>query len=106
MKGGNTFFPHYKSMEANFRRSRADESILCGPIWSKFELLLDIMQVLNTYKLKIDQINSNQEKVATSIFRAGNSVVRGRIRPNFELIQALMYVILICKYEKDPIKNS
>ena len=37
--------------------------------------------------------------------RAANSVVRGRIRPNFELIQALMHVIITCKYEKDPIKN-
>ena len=34
----------------------------------------------------MDQINSNMEKVATSIFRrsrAANSVVRGRIWPNF-----------------------
>ena len=38
--------------------------------------------------------------------RAANSVVRGRIRPNFELMHALMYVILTCKYKKDPIKNS
>ena len=30
----------------------------------------------------------------------------GRIRPNFELIQALMYVINTCKYEKDTIKNN
>ena len=30
----------------------------------------------------------------------------GRIWPNVELIQALMYVIIICKHEKDPIKNS
>ena len=30
----------------------------------------------------------------------------GRIWPNVELIQALMYVIISCKYEKDPIKNS
>ena len=37
--------------------------------------------------------------------RAANSVVRGRIRPNFELIQALMHVIVTCKYEKDPIKS-
>ena len=63
-----------------FRRSRADNSILCGPIRSKFEL--DIMHVLNTYKFIMDQINSNREKVATSIFRrsrAANSVVRGRV---------------------------
>ena len=26
--------------------------------------------------------------------------------PNFELIQALMYVIVTCKYEKEKIKNS
>ena len=37
--------------------------------------------------------------------RAANSVVRGRIRPNFELIQAPMHVIVTCKYEKDPIKS-
>ena len=29
-----------------------------------------------------------------------------RIWPNFKLIQALMYVIVTCKYEMDPIKNS
>ena len=38
--------------------------------------------------------------------RAAGSVVRGRIWPNFKLIQALMYVIITCKYEKDPIKNN
>ena len=30
----------------------------------------------------------------------------GRIRPNFELMQALMYVIVTCKYKKDPIKKQ
>ena len=30
----------------------------------------------------------------------------GLIWPNFKLIQALMYVIITCKYEKDPIKNK
>ena len=38
--------------------------------------------------------------------RATNSVVRGRIWLNFKLIQALMYVVITCKYEKDPIKNN
>ena len=38
--------------------------------------------------------------------RAASSVVRGRILPNFKLIQALMYVIITCKYEKDPMKNN
>ena len=30
----------------------------------------------------------------------------GRIWPNFELIQALMHVLITCKYEKDPSKNG
>ena len=30
----------------------------------------------------------------------------GCIWPNFELIQALMHVLITCKYEKDPIKTS
>ena len=30
----------------------------------------------------------------------------GRTWPNFELIQALIHVLITCKYEKDPIKNS
>ena len=38
--------------------------------------------------------------------RAASSVVRGQIWPNFKLIEALMFVIITCKYEKDPIKNN
>ena len=67
------------------------------------------MHVLDTYKFKVDLINSHREKVATSNFRrsrAANSVVRLQIWPNFELIQALMYVIVTCKYEKEQMKNS
>ena len=30
----------------------------------------------------------------------------GLIWPNFKFIQALMYVIITCKYEKEPIKNN
>ena len=33
-------------------------------------------------------------------------MVRDLIWPNFKLIQALMYVIVTCKYEKDPIMNN
>ena len=54
-------------------------------------------------------MKNSQEKVATSIFRhsmTGNSLVRCQIWPNFEFIQALMYVITTCKYEEVPIKNS
>ena len=38
--------------------------------------------------------------------RAANSAVGGRFWPNFELLRALMHVIITCKYEKDRIKNS
>ena len=44
----------------------------------------------------------------TSIFKTlkDSSVVRGRIWPNFKLIQALMFVIITCKYVKGAIKNN
>ena len=65
-----------------FRRSRADNSLVHGPIWPKFELILDGMHVLITCKFKMDQMNSNREKVETSIFRssrAANHVVSSQI---------------------------
>ena len=64
-----------------------------------------------------DQMKNSRENVMTFFFsiislwgfcrrsRAANSVVHGRISPNFELIQALMYIIVTCKYEMNPIKN-
>ena len=87
------------------RRSRVDNSILCGPILSKFELLLDILNVLNTYKFKMDQINSNREKVATLIFRrsrAANSLAEFRTHLSSYVHVRHRY----CKYEKDPIKTA
>ena len=68
-----------------FRLSRAANSIVGGPISAKFELLLGIMYFLNTYKFKMDRMNSNREKVATSIIlrsRAAYSVF-GQIWPDF-----------------------
>ena len=57
---------------------------------SKFELTLDIMHSLVTFKSKIDQINSNREKVETMIFkrsRTANAVVSIQILTKFELIK-------------------
>ena len=51
----------------------------------------------------------SEKKWIDQFFRclgAAYSVVRGWIWLNFKLIQALMYVIITCKYEKDPIKNN
>ena len=38
--------------------------------------------------------------------RAANSAVLGPIWPNFELVRDVMYFLLTCKYEEDPIKNE
>ena len=60
-----TAFSHYKSM-GNFRRSRATNSVVSGPIWPKFELVQDFMHVLVTSKYKKDRIKNNRENVETS----------------------------------------
>ena len=49
-----------------FRRSRAANSVVSGPIWPKFELVRDFMHVLVTCKYKKDRIKNNREKVETS----------------------------------------
>ena len=75
------------------------------------------MHVLIACKYEKDQMKNGGENVKTSfspllvywIFfrrsRAANSVVHGQISPNFELIQALMYIIVTCKYEMNLIKD-
>ena len=45
-------FSHYKSMGVIFRRSRAANSVVGGPIWPKFELIHNIMHVLVTRKFE------------------------------------------------------
>ena len=84
-KDGNTIF-HIVSLDV----LKAVNSILCGPIWSKFELLLDIMRVVNTYKFKMDHINSNRDKGSNIDFRrtrAANSVVgSGQISNSYKLL--------------------
>ena len=62
-----SFFPIISLWEF-FRRSRAANSVVSGHIWPKFEPIQDIMHVLITCKFEKDQINSNGEKVVTSIF--------------------------------------
>ena len=59
-----TAFSHYKSM-GFFRRSRAANSLVSGPIWPQFELVREFMHVLVTSKYKNDRIKSNREKVET-----------------------------------------
>ena len=67
------------------------------------------MDVLVTCKYEEDLIK-NEGARGTQHFPHYNSMVAmevsGRIWPNFELIQALIYVLITGKYEKNPIKNS
>ena len=49
-----------------FRRSRATNSVVSGPIWLKFELIPDFIHVLVTCKYKKDWIKNNRETVETS----------------------------------------
>ena len=60
-----TPFSHYKSM-GNFLNLKAANSIISGPIWSKFDFIRDFMYVLVTCKYKKDRIKNNREKVETS----------------------------------------
>ena len=88
-----------------------------GRIWPNFELIQAFMHVLIACKYEKDQMKNSGENVMTSfslllvygIFfkrsRAANSVVHGRISQNFKLIQALMYIIVTCKYEMNLINN-
>ena len=87
-----------------------------GRIWPNFELTQALMHVLIASKYEKDLMkNSGQcDDVIFSIIslwdffrrsRAANSVVHSHISPNFELIQALIYIIIYCKYEMNPIKN-
>ena len=68
------------------------------------------MHVIIVCKYEKDQMENSREKVETPFFPIITLSVTmetsGWIWPNFGLIQALMYVIITCKYEKDPIKNS
>ena len=67
------------------------------------------MHVIVTCKYEKERMKNSREKLETPFFPIITLSVtmetRGWIWPNFKLIQALMYVIITCKYEKDPIKN-
>ena len=106
-KGGNTVF-QIITLSVAMETS--------GRIWPNFEHIKASMHVLIACKYEQDQMTNSGENVITSFSltsiwdffqrsRAANSVVLGRISPNFELIQALMYIIITCKYEMKPIKN-
>ena len=67
------------------------------------------MHVIVTCKNEKEWMKNSSEKVETLFSNITLSVTMetsGLIWPNFKVIQVLMYVIITCKYEKGPIKNS
>ena len=68
------------------------------------------MHVIITCKYEKDLIKKQPRKSGKNVFSIISLSVamgtRSRIWPNFKLIQALMYVIVTCKYEMNPIKSS
>ena len=94
-----------------FRRSRAANSAILGRICLKFELVLDIIDVLVTCKYEEDQIKNERARVLTRLYDyffsdATYSEVSGGILPKFEHIQAFIVVLVSVKNEEDPIKNK
>ena len=87
-----------------------------GRMWPNFEHIQASMHVLIACKYEKDQMKNSRENVMMSFSplsmgfffrqsRAANSVVHGRISPNFELILVLMYIIITCNNEMNLIKN-
>ena len=77
-----------------------------GPISNSSEILW-----MSSLPASMKKIRSKMKAIEwTQHFSHYNSMVAmetsGRIWPNFELSQALIHVLITCKYEKNPIKNS
>ena len=68
------------------------------------------MHVIVTCKYEKEWMKNSREKVETPCFPIITLSVtmetNAWIWPNFKLTQALLYVIITCKYEKELIKNS
>ena len=63
----------------------------------------DIHKSLNEFEIWRDR---TMDAIFPTVTLSVAMETSGRIWLNFELIQALMHVLITCKYEKDLIKNS
>ena len=65
---------------------------------------------MSSLPASMKKIRSKMKALEWTHFSHYNSMVAmetsGCIWPNFDLIQALIHVLITCKYEKNPIKNS
>ena len=102
-------FSHYKSMGIfpDAQGQLTPQSLVrSGRISNSSEILW-----MSKLPASMKKIRSKMKALEwTQHFPNYNSMVAmetsGRIWPNLELIQALIHVLIICKYEKNPIKNS
>ena len=96
-----SFFPLYIYGDF-FRRSRAANFAVGGPIRPKFELVRVAIHVIATCKYEKERMKNSRQKVEIPFFSIITLYVTkktsGWIWQNFKLIQALMYVIITCKY--------
>ena len=102
-------FPHYKSMWFfSYAQGQLTPQSLVrsGRISNSSEMLwmFSLPASMKKIRSKTKALNCWQH------FPHYNPMVAmetsGRIWPNFELNQALIHVLITCKYEKDPIKND
>ena len=102
-------FSHYKSMGIfpDAQGQLTPQSLVrSGQISNSSEILW-----MSSLPASMKKIRSKMKALEwTQHFPHYDSMVAmetsGRIWPNFELIQALIHVLITCKYEKNPIKNS
>ena len=102
-------FPHYKSMGIfpDAQGQLTPQSLVrSGRISNSSEILW-----MSSLPASMKKIRSKMKALEwTQHLNHYNSMVAietsGRIWPNFELIQALIHVLITCKYEKNLIKNS
>ena len=68
------------------------------------------MYMIVTCKYEMNMIKNIPRKRDDAVFPTVTLYVTmetsGLIWPNFDIIQALMHVLITCKNRKDPIKNS
>ena len=94
----------------------ADNSVVSGGIWQKFELiqafkhLLDEILWLSSLSARMKKIQSKMKLLESmGIFqtlKGSNSAVRDWIWPNFKLILDFMVVLVTFKNKEDPIINE
>ena len=105
-------YSHYRSMDIFFRRSRAANSIDPFPIVLNFKPIKAFM--LSLLPARTNKINqklrcSSALNIIHSFFkrlRAAKSVVGDGIWQKFELIRALIDVLVTCKNYKDSSKTE